>query len=198
MKAVHGAKVKNDKIDSQKIAALLRSGIEDRFTDPMVRTTVHVDAALMDALHKQILAIVRQINALVPEHDPVAVHLLRTIPGVGKILALVIFYEIHDINRFPKVGTFISYARLVKCAHESAGKRRTGKNSKIGNVHLKWALWRCSLSLPPPQRTGQALPQEIGQQIRKGQGALHHRTETRSHRVHHAQKKYAFRCKTVL
>jgi hypothetical protein len=41
---------------------------------------------------------------------------------------------------FPKVGNFISYARLVKCAHESAGKRKTGKNVKIGNVHLKWAF----------------------------------------------------------
>ena len=200
MKAIHGGKVKNDKIDSQKIVALLRSGmlpmayvypqpmrstrdllrrrlylsrqraqlqthiqntnthynlpsfekridrqsnrlgIADRFTDPMVRTSVEVDVALMDALHKQILAVERQIIAQVPEHDPVAVHLLRSIPGVGKILALVIFYEIHDINRFPRVGNFISYARLVKCAHESAGKRRTGKNSKIGNVHLKWAF----------------------------------------------------------
>jgi transposase len=172
MKAIHGGKVKNDKIDSQKIVALLRSGmlpmayvypqpmrstrdllrrrlylarqhaqlqthiqntntqynlpsfekridrrsnrtgIGERFTDPMVRTSVKVDAALMDALHEQILAIERQINAQVPDHDPVAVHLLRSIPGV----------------------------RLVKCAHESAGKRRTGKNSKIGNVHLKWAF----------------------------------------------------------
>jgi hypothetical protein len=127
------------------------SGIEERFTDPMVRTTVKVDCVPMDALHKQILAIERQINAHVPDHDPVAVHLLRTIPGVGKILALVIFYEIHDINRFPRVGNFISYARLVKCTHESAGKRKTGKNSKIGNVRLKWALVRGSLPLPLPQ-----------------------------------------------
>ena len=139
-----------------------RTGIGDRFTDPMVRTSVEVDVALMDTLHEQILTIERQINAQVPEHDPVAVHLLRSIPGVGKTqimrprsqfvavasvagllafigdflvtLALVIFYEIHDINRFPKVGNFISYARLAKCAHESAGKRRTGKNSKIGNA----------------------------------------------------------------
>ncbi|MBS3764347.1 MAG: transposase, partial [Planctomycetes bacterium] len=27
-------------------------------------------------------------------------------PGVGPILSLVILYEIHDINRFPKVGNF--------------------------------------------------------------------------------------------
>jgi len=200
MKAIHGGKVKNDKIDSQKIAALLRGGmlpmayvypqamrstrdllrrrlylarqkaelqthiqntntqynfaafekridrasnrigIETRFTDPAVRTSIEVDVAPMDALHQQILAIERQINSQVPEHDPVAVHLLRSIPGVGKTLALVILYEIHDIRRFPKVGNFISYARLVKCPHESAGKRVKGKNSKIGNVHLKWAF----------------------------------------------------------
>jgi transposase len=94
----------------------------------------------MDAFHEQILAIERQITAIVPEHDPVAVHLLRTIPGVGKTFALVILYEIHDISRFPRVGNFISYARLVKCAHESAGKRVMGRNAKIGNVHLKWAF----------------------------------------------------------
>ena len=159
MKAIHGGKVKNDKIDSQKIVALLRSGmlpmayvypqpmhstrdllrrrlylvrqqaqlqthiqntntqynlpsfeksidrhsnrigIADRFSDPMVRTSVEADAALMDALHKQILAVERQINSQFPDHDPAAVHLLRSIPGVGKILALVIFYEIHGINR---------------------------------------------------------------------------------------------------
>jgi transposase len=101
---------------------------------------VEVDAVLMDAIHEQILTIERQINAQVPEHDPVAVHLLRSIPSVGKTLALVILYEIHDISRFPTVGNFISYARLVKCTHESAGKRKTGTNNKIGNVHLKWAF----------------------------------------------------------
>jgi len=200
MKAIHGGKTKNDKIDSQKIAALLRSGmlpmayvypqgmrsprdllrrrlylarqhaelqahiqntntqynlpyfekridrnsnragIAMRFTDPAVRTSVEVDGALMDALHQQILAIERQINAQVPEHDPVALHLLRSIPGVGKTLALVILYEIHDISRFPAVGNFISCARLVKCPHESAGKRVKGTHNKIGNVHLKWAF----------------------------------------------------------
>jgi transposase len=59
---------------------------------------------------------------------------------VGKILALVILYEIHHISRFPEVGNFISYYRLVKCPQESAGKKIGSKNSKIGNVHLKWAF----------------------------------------------------------
>jgi len=59
--------------------------------------------------------------------------------GVGEILSLVILYEIEDIHRFPNVGNFISYCHLVKCAHESAGKRVTGSNNKSGNTPLKGA-----------------------------------------------------------
>jgi len=63
-----------------------------------------------------------------------------TVPGVGKILALVFLYEIHDVRRFPEVGQFLSYARLVRCAHESAGKKVGSGGAKIGNAHLKWAF----------------------------------------------------------
>ena len=35
---------------------------------------------------------------------------------------------------------FASYARLVVCAHESAGKKQGTGGRKIGNVHLKWAF----------------------------------------------------------
>jgi len=55
-------------------------------------------------------------------HDGDNFHRLRSIPGVGKVLALTILYEIHDIVRFPRVQDFASYARLVKCAKESSGK----------------------------------------------------------------------------
>jgi len=53
---------------------------------------------------------------------------------------MVILYEIHDIHRFPRVQDFASYARLVKCAKESAGKRCGSSGKKIGNAHLKWAF----------------------------------------------------------
>ncbi len=54
-------------------------------------------------------------------------------------------YEIHDIRRFDRVQQFVSYCRLVKCAHESAGKVTSGKGNKIGNAHLKWAFGEASL-----------------------------------------------------
>jgi transposase len=59
---------------------------------------------------------------------------------VGQILALVMLYEIHDINRFESVQDFASYCRLVKCSHESAGKKKGTGGAKIGNAHLKWAF----------------------------------------------------------
>jgi len=43
-------------------------------------------------------------------HDAQTFYRLRSIPGVGKILALVLLYEIHNIRRFPRVQDFVSYA----------------------------------------------------------------------------------------
>ena len=73
-------------------------------------------------------------------HDHRACSLLRTIPGIGKILSLVLLYEIHSIDRFPSVGDFLSYSRLVTPKQTSDGKVTGQGGAKIGNVHLKWAF----------------------------------------------------------
>jgi transposase len=49
-------------------------------------------------------------------------------------------YEIESIDRFAGVGNLLSYARLVACTHESAGKVKGVGGRKIGNAHLKWAF----------------------------------------------------------
>jgi transposase len=99
-----------------------------------------VDLALItyyDALLRDVeLTIVKTAK----HHDAQTLYLLQTVPGIGKILSLVLLYEIHDIARFPRVQDFASYCRLVKCAKESAGKRSGTSGSKIGNAHLKWAF----------------------------------------------------------
>ena len=59
---------------------------------------------------------------------------------IGRILSLTIIYEIGNINRFETVQNFSSYARLVKCKAESAGKIYGTNGNKIGNAHLKWAF----------------------------------------------------------
>jgi transposase len=73
-------------------------------------------------------------------HDANACYRRRSIPGVGKILALVLLYEIHAIHRFPRVQECVSYCRLGKCAKESAGKRSGSTGAKISNAYLKWAF----------------------------------------------------------
>jgi transposase len=67
-------------------------------------------------------------------------HRLQSIPGVGKLLALILLYEMHEAQRFDSAGQFLSYARLVRCAHESAGKKLGTGGKKIGNGHLRWAF----------------------------------------------------------
>jgi transposase len=200
MKAIHGAKVKNDRVDSRKIAGLLRAGmfpvayvypkqmratrdllrrrnylmrrradllahiqntnsqynlpefgqkiaykihregVAEQFSDPDTRRSIEVDLELIDHYDKILETLKRHILRTARHHDPQALHLLRTVHGIGPILALVILYEIHTIDRFRRVQDFVSYARLVRCAHESVGKR-TGKSwKKMGNPHLKWAF----------------------------------------------------------
>ena len=200
MKAIHGGKAKNDKIDAFKIATLLRGGtlpkayvyppkmratrdllrrrlhlvrrrgnllahiqnthhqynlpaptaritykanregVADAFTQPDARKSVEIDFTLIEHYDQVIREIELHIERRAKQHDPQAYHRLRSIPGVGKILALTILYEIHDIGRFDRVQKFLSYTRLVKCDHSSAGKKLGTGGAKIGNVHLKWAF----------------------------------------------------------
>jgi transposase len=73
-------------------------------------------------------------------HDAHTCSRLRSIPGVGKSLALVLLYEIHDSHRFPRVQEVVSSGRLVQWAQESAGKRDGTSGTKLGNAYLPWAF----------------------------------------------------------
>ena len=74
------------------------------------------------------------VATLKPEFE-----LLKTIPGIGKILALTIMLEVGDISRFEKVGNYSSYCRCVKSEKQSNGKKKGENNKKNGNKHLSWA-----------------------------------------------------------
>jgi transposase len=200
MKAIHGGKTKTDKIDSYKIALLLKGGnfptaypypakwratrdllrrrmyisrccgelvahiqntntqynlpafrkklsrkynhdgVADRFDNPEARKSVEVDLTMIESLNPVLKKLEWHIEKTARQHDYHTLYLLRSIPGVGQILALVILYEIHDVKRFPKVQDFSSYARLIRPVKESDGKWVGHSNKKIGNHHLKWAI----------------------------------------------------------
>ncbi len=163
MKAIHGGKAKNDKIDAHKIAVLLRGGmlpmayvypaemratrallrrrmhlmrkrsellahiqntnsqyclpqfgkkiayktnregVAEHFPDQSVRKSMEMDLSLIDHYDKLLTEVELYITKSAKVHDVHTYYRLRSVHGIGQILALVILYEIHDIERFPTV-----------------------------------------------------------------------------------------------
>jgi transposase len=65
---------------------------------------------------------------------------LKTVPGIGEILALTIMLETGDIRRFLSVGNYASYCRCVGSQKISNGKKKGQGNTKNGNKYLAWAF----------------------------------------------------------
>jgi transposase len=228
MKAIHGAKAKNDKVDAFKIASLLRGGnlpkayvyppemratrdllrrrlhlvrrrgnllahiqnthhqynlpvpaakvaykanregVAEVFAEPDARKSMEVDLLLIEHYDTVIRDLELHLERRVKQHDPQAYYRLRSVPGIGKILALTILYEIHDIARFERVQDFLSYSRLVKCEHSSAGKRLGTGGAKIGNVHLKWAFSEAAALFLRGNLEGQKLQRRLAGKHGKG------------------------------
>jgi transposase len=112
----------------------------ERFADPSTRLMVAADLALVDDYDTRIAELERHLVKNARVDDPVTFGQLRTVPGIGPILGLTLLYEIDDIKRFPEAGNFLSYSRLVRCEHSSAGKVKGSGPKKVGNAHLKWAF----------------------------------------------------------
>jgi transposase len=117
-----------------------RDGVAARFPDPAVQKSIEVDLALIGHDDQLLRDLELHLLTVTQQHNANTLYLLRTVPGIGKILSLVLLYEIHTIARFPRVQDFVSSCRLVKCARESAGKRYGTSGTKIGNAYLKWAF----------------------------------------------------------
>ena len=134
-----------------------RAGVLDRFEDEAVRRTLGVDLALAEHLDGQIAELEAYLAAQAKVHDLPNFYRLRSIPGVGKVLALTILYEVGDIRRFDDAGQFLSYARLVRPAKESAGKRVGPSNRKMGNAPPEVGLPRGRRADDPARARGQGV-----------------------------------------
>jgi len=202
VKAIHGGKNKNDRIDSEKLAHLLRANLippayvypagkrsvrdllrrrtsfvwkrtellhhltcmplvqgqepvkkcqhrvrerwfeqlRPRFDEPMRKISAEADMYLIKEFDKIIDRLERVIVKETKKEQGRDFALLKTIPGVGDILALTILYEMDTVERFPRVQDFLSYTRLVKGSVSSAGKIKGLRGAKLGNPYLRWAF----------------------------------------------------------
>ena len=77
---------------------------------------------------------------------------LMSLPGVGFILAVVIFSEAGDIHRFVSASRFTSYSGTAPRVHASGGKVRIGQLRSDVNRYLKWAFIEASNAIAMNRR----------------------------------------------
>ena len=201
LKHIHGGKNKNDRIDSEKLAHLLRTNLippsyvypkerrpmrallrqrmsyvwersellthlsmnqtaeglvpvakgghnrdvwEERilaqYTDPLLKLAVECDMELIRSYDRRIELLDQKLAAEARREHGRDFPLLMTVPGIGRVLALTLLFEIDTIQRFPTVKDFVSYCRLVKGSVASAGKVKGLCGGKMGNPYLRWAF----------------------------------------------------------
>ena len=96
---------------------------------------------------------------------------LKTLPGVGDILAVVIWSEIGSIERFGRAEQLASYCGLVPREHSSGGKIRFGAVRRDVNVYLKWAFVEAAnSSLLNAERCGYGHINQLYQRIKTRRG----------------------------
>ena len=132
-----------------------REGVAHRFTAIAGHKAIEVDLALLTDYDALLSDLARYLRKTAKHHAANPLSLLQTGPGIGKLLSLVLRYEIHDIDRFPRVQDFVSYGRLVTGANESAGKRLGTSGKNIGTAHLKWAFSEAAALLLRNHEPGQ-------------------------------------------
>ena len=88
-----------------------RNGVAARFPAPAVQKRVAVDLALIGYYDPLLSDLALHSIKAATQHDVPTLYLLQTVPGIGKILSLVLWQEIHDIARVPSVQDFASDGR---------------------------------------------------------------------------------------
>jgi transposase len=105
---------------------------------PETQKCLQQELQLLEKVQEQIRAMEERMKeriSLTPD-----MQLLKTIPGVGDILAIVIGTEIGLVERFSRAEQLASYAGTVPAVKSSGGRVRYGHTPKESNHYLKWAF----------------------------------------------------------
>ena len=102
------------------------------------KEALKANLAVMKCIDQEVERLERSVLAKVKLREDYKA--LKTVSGVGVVLALTIALETGDIGRFAGPGNFASYARMVVSRRESNGKKKGEGNAKCGNRYLAWAF----------------------------------------------------------
>jgi transposase len=110
---------------------------ESRQPDPNRTLALETTRRVIECFDDEVLRLEQEIlRQLKP--DPL-LRLLKTVAGVGDVLAPTIRLETGEIDRFASAGKYVSYCRSVGSQHTSNKKPKGKGNRKNGNPYLAWA-----------------------------------------------------------
>ncbi len=120
-----------------RIKQLTEEAVDELLPQTDLGLAVKCNLRVMQCTDEQVAVLERAVLERVKLKP--AFKYLRSIPGIGQILALTIMLETGDIGRFASVGKFASYCRCVDSKKLSNSKKKGEGNRKNGNRYLAWA-----------------------------------------------------------
>ena len=125
-------------IRSNRIKTLDAEQVDDLLPNPDLALAVKANLAMIKCAAEQIEILERTVTDRIKLREEFS--FLKTVPGIGQILALTIMLETGQVQRFPTVGDYASYCRCVGSQKLSNGKKKGSGNTKNGNKYLAWAF----------------------------------------------------------
>ena len=116
----------------------LRGMLDGELLRSAARRVIEDQLSIIDHLNGHIAALEEDLELTLGQKD--AVKLLKTIPGVGMIIATMIVAEIGDIHRFHSPKALCNWAGLTPRIRSSGGITRHGRISKEGSPFLRGAM----------------------------------------------------------
>lgn len=116
-------------------AALLRAVKEYRHIGiPEKDLIIQVQVQLIKNFDKQIEKLMTEIESIVEQQGPLRqnLHLLQSIKGVGKIVALAVIIKTHNFTRFANARKFACFCGTAPFPHNSGTSIR--KNARVSHL----------------------------------------------------------------
>lgn len=168
----------NFQVSSQELnSSKRRNDIPLDFDNEDQRYSVAMNIRTIAHFSKETKEVVRYIRKRMNVINKKGVDLLKSVSGIGNIIAIIILLEIDTIDRFENVKHFVSYSRLVKCSHQSAGKNLGFGSSKIGNANLRYAFGEAAIHMAKNNPRAKEWVANLAKRVGKGKamGALAHK-----------------------
>jgi transposase len=125
-------------LSAKRIKGLDVQQVDELLANADLALAVKANLSVMSSADEQVQRLEQTVTQRVKLRPQFS--FLKTVPGIGEILALTIMLETGDIGRFPSVGNYASYCRCVGSQKISNGKKKGQGNTKNGNKYLAWAF----------------------------------------------------------